>query len=351
MVTVKTGERLLLSGKIYDIVEDVEEGQEKSEVSLPLPKNADGVRTIDSPENIKNVLVGVHGHGYIGLIDFMGEDSSIVQAARTSYGKGTKKTREDRGLIRYLMRHSHTTPFEMVEFKFLVKMPIFIARQWVRHRTANINEYSGRYSVMTDEFYVPEVDNILGQSTRNRQGSEGVLPEDVRKAFVDDVTKTSQETYSRYQKALAGGISREMSRILLPLNLYTKWYWKNDLHNILHFLLLRMDAHAQQEIRDFAIPMYGLVSQVAPITCEAFMDFSMQGVRLSDKEQNALSLILNNGEKFEKACELSGIELIRPDGKPMTTGEGPEFRDKLEKIRGRAQKILSATEVGRNPDY
>ncbi len=348
MVTVKTGERLLLGEKTYDIVDDIDSGKEDSvkRPELRLPSNSDGIRFVsaDAPEGVKNVLVGVQNKGYIGLIDFMGGDSSIVQAARTSYGSGTRATRQDRGLIRYLMRHDHTTPFEMVELKFIAKMPIFVARQWVRHRTANINEYSGRYSIMIDESFVPELDSVLGQDTRNRQGSQGELPDNVRMDFINDVETISKEAYERYRKALDAGVSREMARIMLPLSVYTKWYWKNDLHNTFRFLTLRLDTHAQKEIREYAVPMFALVNVVAPIACEAFREFTLEGTRLSGKEQDVLAIMLR-GKSFEEACVRSGIELMRSDGTHLKTGEGPELREKIERMEKRAEKLLNATQA------
>ncbi|KKM13389.1 hypothetical protein LCGC14_1716760, partial [marine sediment metagenome] len=211
--------------------------------------------------------------GFVGLIDYMGDDSSIVQAARVSYGAGTKKVSEDRGLIRYLMRHYHTTPSEMVTLKFHAKMPIFVARQWIRHRTASVNEYSGRYSIMVDEFYVPELEHILPQSTTNKQGRDGEMSMADKIAVRDEIIKSNIECYNRYQNLLGGdlekssmvfsdsfeGISREMARGVLSVNNYTEWYWKIDLHNLFHFLALRMDSHAQYEIRVFADAMYDLI--------------------------------------------------------------------------------------------
>ena len=184
--------------------------------------------------------------GFVRLVDYMGGDESIVQAARVSYGRGTKTVNEDRGLIRYLMRHMHTTPFEMVELKFHVKLPIFVARQWIRHRTANVNEYSGRYSVMKDEFYIPEPQAIHRQSRRNKQGrANEEVPEELRKKVLETLGSAQRETYREYSAMLEEDIARELARIHLPLSLYTEWYWKIDLHNLFHFLHLRVDPHAQ----------------------------------------------------------------------------------------------------------
>ena len=204
--------------------------------------------------------------GFVRLVDYMGGDESIVQAARVSYGKGTKSVNEDRGLIRYLMRHLHTTPFEMVELKFHVKLPIFVARQWIRHRTANVNEYSGRYSVMKDEFYVPEHEAIHFQSLKNKQGRRKEdVPVELRHKVLEILSGSQAQLYSEYQGMLEDDIARELARINLPLSLYTEWYWKIDLHNLFHFLRLRIDPHAQYEIRVYGEAMAEITQKVAPI--------------------------------------------------------------------------------------
>jgi len=242
-------------------------------------------------------------HGFIALVDAMPRlvpqgqtaDAAIVQAARVSYGQGTKKISEDRGLIRYLLRHRHTTPFEMVEFKFHVAMPIFIARQWIRHRTANVNEYSGRYSLMPDRFYRPSVDQVRKQSKSNRQGGEELFtnqPDSPQEALTAqeflDYLAQSEKLYEQYTKLNEKGVSRELARIGLPVSLYTEWYWKCDLHNILRFLSLRMDSHAQMEIRVFAQAMHDLIEPIVPITCEAFGDYEIDSVHLTKLELAAL---------------------------------------------------------------
>jgi len=239
--------------------------------------------------------VKVHDHGLVALIDVMprmapvgkGADYAIVQAARVSYGEGTKKVNEDRGLIRYLARHRHTTPFEMVEFKFHHVMPIFIARQWVRHRTANINEYSARYSIVQDRFYHPSIDNVRKQSASNRQGGEEPIDNVTAQEFLTYLDKV-EESYAEYQRLMDKGVAREIARIGLPVNVYTEWYWKIDLHNLFHFLSLRMDAHAQQEIRDYATAMYALVQPIVPIAAEAFLDYNFGSLHLSRLEVEAL---------------------------------------------------------------
>lgn len=245
--------------------------------------------------------VKVHEHGFVALVDAMPRlvpegqtaDSAIVQAARVSYGQGTKRINEDRGLIRYLLRHRHTTPFEMVEFKFHIAMPIFVARQWIRHRTANVNEYSARYSILPDRFYIPSIENIRKQSKSNRQGGEQTFDlsagEELRTAeqFIEYISQV-ERLYAQYQDLTEKGVSRELARIGLPVNVYTEWYWKCDLHNILRFLSLRMDAHAQQEIRDYAVAMHRLLEGIVPVTLEAFHDYELESMRLTRLEVEAI---------------------------------------------------------------
>ena len=226
--------------------------------------------------------------GFVRLVDSMGGDDAIVQSARVSYGKGTSKVSQDRGLIRYLMRHRHTTPFEMVEFKFHCKMPIFVARQWVRHRTANINEYSLRYSEARDDFYFPDPNHIEFQSAVNKQGRMGKVDEDLKKkvqAYFKEISDRSFEIYCELNEA---GVARELARAILPVNLYTEWYWKNDLHNLLHFIGLRSDGHAQYEIRVFSDAMASYVKKVAPFAWEAYQDYVVKGMRFSKIEQSIL---------------------------------------------------------------
>ncbi|HET6246864.1 MAG TPA: FAD-dependent thymidylate synthase [Tepidisphaeraceae bacterium] len=239
--------------------------------------------------------IKVHDHGLVALVDVMPRlapvgktaDAAIVQAARVSYGEGTKQVNEDRGLIRYLARHRHTTPFEMVEFKFHHVMPIFIARQWIRHRTANVNEYSARYSVVRDRFYHPDIDNVRKQSLANRQGGEEPIDGATAQEFLDYLTKV-EGAYEDYQKLMDKGVARELARIGLPVNVYTEWYWKIDLHNLFHFLSLRMDDHAQQEIRDYATAMFNLVKPIVPIAAEAFLDYNLGSMHLTRLEIEAI---------------------------------------------------------------
>ena len=227
--------------------------------------------------------------GFVRLIDVMGDDAAIVQAARVSYGSGTKKVHQDRGLIRYLMRHLHTTPFEMVEFKFHIKLPIFVARQWIRHRTANVNEYSGRYSEMKDEFYLPSLDQLRAQSDTNKQGrSEEAFAPDVAQGIQSKMEQTQTGLYDEYQELLGTDLAREIARINLPVSNYTEWYWKVDLHNLFHFLNLRMDDHAQYEIQVYGKVMADIVRAAVPMAYEAFEDYILNADRFSGKELAAL---------------------------------------------------------------
>lgn len=237
--------------------------------------------------------IQVLDHGVVKLIDSMprekGEgDTAIVNAARTSYGDGTKSVRNNRNLIRYLLRNDHTSPFEMVEFKFFLKMPIFVARQHVRHRTANINEYSGRYSVMLEEFYIPEKEEIKTQSSLNKQGRDEKLSDELAEETQLLMNESSKNSFLTYNKFLEIDLAREISRIVLPLNSYTQMYWKIDLHNLLRYLRLRMDFHAQYEIRVYANAMYELIKPYVPLTIEAFEDYVLNGTRLSKFEKDLL---------------------------------------------------------------
>ncbi len=253
------------------------------------------VRLVDMMGGSARHEVRVHDHGFVALVDVMPRlvpegqtaDQAVVQAARVSYGLGTRQTSEDRGLVRYLMRHRHTTPFEMVEFKFHCAMPIFVARQWIRHRTANVNEYSGRYSVMPDRFYRPGIESVREQSSANRQGGEAPASESTATEFLAYLER-AEGLYEEYQSLLDKGVSRELARIGLPQSLYTEWYWKCDLHNTLRFLALRADAHAQLEIRAYAMAMWSLIEPIAPHSMEAFRDFEMEAVRLTRLEIEAV---------------------------------------------------------------
>jgi thymidylate synthase (FAD) len=261
-------------------------------------------------------------HGFVRLIDYMGSDDAIVQAARVSYGEGTKKLQEDRGLIRYLMRHKHTTPFEMVEFKFHVKLPIFVARQWIRHRSANVNEYSGRYSIMKEEFFVPPDEEIQKQSKSNKQGRVGELPPELRHKFIEYLRQSQTDAYSHYSGFIAEGVARELARINLPLSLYTEWYWKIDLHNLFHFLQLRTDRHAQKEIRDYAVVMADMVRTVCPLAYEAFEDYSLNSVSFSGPE---LAIM-----REQLAGVSTDIELLVSKG--LSKREATELAERLARI-------------------
>ena len=231
--------------------------------------------------------IPVLDHGFVRVIDYMGDDAAICQAARVSYGKGTKSVQNDEGLIRYLMRHWHSTPFEMCEVKLHVKLPVFVARQWIRHRTANVNEYSARYSILDREFYIPAPEHLAAQSVVNNQG-RGAALEGEEAARVLEILKTdANRAYDHYEAMISQdgqlGLARELARMNLPANIYTQWYWKVDLHNLLHFLRLRADAHAQYEIRVYAELMCKLVADWVPIAYAAFADYRMGGVSLSAK--------------------------------------------------------------------
>lgn len=280
-------------------------------------------------DNVRDLLgkeIPCLDKGFVRLIDFMGDDDAIVQAARVSYGAGTKRVSEDRGLIRYLLRHLHTTPFEMVEFKFHIKLPIFVARQWIRHRTANVNEYSGRYSEMKDEFYVPSLEQIRPQSTTNKQGrSEHTLPPDVAERIATRMEETQRGLYDEYQSLLGEDLARELARINLPVSNYTEWYWKIDLHNLFHFLRLRIDPHAQYEIRVYGEAMAELVKQVVPIAWEAFEDYILHSTKFSRNELSALASMLPTDLPEEAALEKFGLK-------------GREAREFLEKVRLHLQR-------------
>ncbi len=254
---------------------------------------------MNNKSEIKGKQINCLDKGFVRLVDFMGDDSSIVQSARVSYGEGTKTINEDRGLIRYLLRHKHTTPFEMVEFKFHIKLPIFIARQWIRHRTANVNEYSGRYSEMKDEFYLPDISQIRHQSTLNKQGrADEVLDPETSQEIIDKMQYIQKDLYNNYKEFLDEGLAREIARINLPLSNYTEWYWKIDLHNLFHFLRLRIDSHAQYEIRVYGEAMAEIIKEIVPLAWEAFEDYHLKSMYFSKMELEALKLILK-GEKVE----------------------------------------------------
>ena len=284
--------------------------------------HSNSTKRVTSPE-LEKVLyeaIPVLDHGFVRVIDYMGDDSSIVQSARVSYGKGTKKVSTDEGLIKYLMRHRHSTPFEMCEIKYHVKLPIFIARQWIRHRTANVNEYSARYSILDKEFYLPAKDQLAAQSQSNRQGRGDILQgkqaEEVLNILKDDATRT----YNNYEKLLNErfdgtkidenkiGLARELARMNLTLNTYTQWYWKTDLLNLLNFLFLRADDHAQYEIRVYAQIMLDTVKKWVPITYQAFMDYRVGAAEISSKGLKVIKSMISGKKVSQEESGLSKRE-------------------------------------------
>ncbi len=271
-------------------------------------------------EKILYEALAILDHGFIRVVDYMGNDTSIVQAARVSYGKGTKKVNTDAGLIKYLMRHWHSTPFEMCEIKYHVKLPIFIARQWIRHRTANVNEYSARYSILDKEFYLPAQENLAAQSQSNRQGRGEVLEGEQAKKVLDLLKTDAERTYSNYEEMLNErfdgsiindnqiGLARELARMNLTLNTYTQWYWKTDLLNLMNFLRLRADHHAQYEIRAYADVMLDTLKKWVPITYEAFMDYRVGGTEVSAKGKLIIQKLIKGEEVSMEGSGLSKRE-------------------------------------------
>ncbi|MCB2138294.1 FAD-dependent thymidylate synthase [Albidovulum sp.] len=255
-------------------------------------------------------------HGLVRVIDYMGDDAAITQAARVSYGRGTKAVQNDEGLIRYLMRHWHSTPFEMCEVKFHVKLPVFVARQWIRHRTANVNEYSARYSILDREFYIPAPEHLAAQSTVNNQGRGELLEGEEAARVLDILREDAMRSYDHYEDMLSQdgqkGLARELARMNLPANVYTQWYWKVDLHNLFHFLRLRADAHAQYEIRAYAEVMCQIVRDWVPLAYGAFEDYRLGGVNLSQKAIDVLRRRLKG-------------EVITQETSGMSKGEWREF--------------------------
>ena len=265
----------------------------------------------------KNEIIGTSIDcldGFVRLVDYMGDDSSIVQAARVSYGNGTKKVHEDRGLIRYLIRHQHWTPVEMVEFKFHVKIPVFVARQWIRHRTANVNEISARYSEMKDEMYLPPLEQISSQSKDNKQGrNPEPFPEETSQSIQNIIAEGNEHQYKLYQSLLEMGVARELARTVLPVGHYTEWYWKIDLRNLMNFLALRLDPHAQWEIRVYAEAMAEIVKKAVPVAWEAFEDYILYSKHFSKAEVGIISEVIgNSGANLEELAQkhnLKGREL------------------------------------------
>ena len=285
--------------------------------------------TVPALEEILYEPLPVLDRGFVRVIDYMGDDGAIVQAARVSYGRGTRRVSEDRGLINYLMRHRHTTPFEMCEIKYHVKLPIFVARQWIRHRTANVNEYSARYSILDNEFYIPAPEHLAAQATVNRQGRGDVLQGEAARRVLDLLREDSERAYARYAAMLnedeAGapldpawpGLARELARMNLSLNFYTQWYWKTDLHNLMHFVALRADAHAQYEIRVYAEALLKVLERWLPTTHAAFVDYRLHAAELS---RPALAVVRRM---------LRGEAVTQPDS-GLTPREWRELRSLLE---------------------
>lgn len=272
--------------------------------------------TADGMERHLYVAHPVLDHGLVRVIDYMGDDAAITQAARVSYGRGTKAVQNDEGLIRYLMRHWHSTPFEMCEVKFHVKLPVFVARQWIRHRTANVNEYSARYSILDREFYIPAPENLAAQSTVNNQGRGALLEGEEAARVLDILREDAMRSYDHYEAMLSQdgqqGLARELARMNLPANVYTQWYWKVDLHNLFHFLRLRADTHAQYEIRVYAEAMCRIVKDWVPLAYGAFEDYRLGGTTLSGKAMEVLRRRLKG-------------EVVTQESSGMSKGEWREF--------------------------
>jgi len=274
--------------------------------------------TVPALEEILYEPLPVLDHGFIRVVDYMGDDAAIVQAARVSYGKGTRQASQDEGLIRYLMRHRHTSPFEMCEIKLHVKLPMFIARQWIRHRTANVNEYSARYSILDKEFYVPAADQLAVQSSINNQGRGEAINRDDAEIILDLMKGDAAQAFNSYEQLInsdADGkpidperpaLARELARIGLPLSTYTQWYWKTDLHNLFHFMALRADSHAQYEIRVYADVIRDIANRWVPLASKAFEDYRLHGVELS---RDAIEVVRRRlrGENVER--ETTGLSL------------------------------------------
>jgi len=313
---------------------DLTNQQKKEIAEQQSQKNITKRVTSPELEKILYEVLPVLDHGFIRVVDYMGDDTSIVQSARVSYGKGTKKISTDSGLIKYLMRHRHSTPFEMCEIKYHVKLPIFVARQWIRHRTANVNEYSARYSILDKEFYLPTKENLAAQSRNNRQGRgdliDGKQADDVLKILKEDAEKSYNDYETMLNERYDGtiinenkkGLARELARMNLTLNTYTQWYWKTDLLNLLNFLSLRADDHAQYEIRAYADVMIDTLKKWVPITYEAFMDYRVGGMELSSKGKSVISKLIK-GEN----CDFENSKLSKREWNELMESFG--FKEKM----------------------
>ena len=292
--------------------------EQRAEIDAAQAARAETRRaTVPALEELLYEPLNVLDHGFVRVIDYMGDDAAVVQAARVSYGKGTKRVSDDAGLINYLMRHRHTTPFEMCEIKYHVKLPIFVARQWIRHRTANVNEYSARYSVLDKEYYIPAPEQLAAQSQSNRQGRGDLLEGAEAQRVLDILRADAELTYDHYAEMLnedetgkpvddsRSGLARELARMNLTLNTYTQWYWKVDLHNLMHFLSLRADAHAQYEIRVYADAMMDTLRRWVPLTASAFEDYRMGAAHLSAKGLAVVKRLIAGESVDQKASGLS----------------------------------------------
>jgi len=309
--------------------------QQKKEILEQQSQQNTTKRTVSTElEKILYEVISVLDHGFIRVVDYMGEDSSIVQAARVSYGKGTKKVSTDSGLIKYLMRHRHTTPFEMCEIKYHVKLPIFVARQWIRHRTANVNEYSARYSILDKEFYLPEKEHLAAQSKNNRQGRGNLINGKQADAILAMLKQDAEKTYKNYEEMLnerfdgttidesKDGLARELARMNLTLNTYTQWYWKTDLLNLLNFLNLRADNHSQYEIRVYAEAMLKTVKKWVPIAYEAFVDYRVGGLELSSKSKLVIEKMIKG-----QTCNFENSNLSKREWNELMESFG--FTEKI----------------------
>jgi len=278
--------------------------------------------TVPALEAILYEPLSVLDHGFVRVVDYMGDDAAIVQAARVSYGRGTRKVSEDQGLINYLMRHRHTTPFEMCEIKYHVKLPIFVARQWIRHRTANVNEYSARYSILDKEFYIPDPEHLAVQATTNRQGRGAVLEGEAARRVLDLLRRDAEHAYAGYSELLnededasgsptdpgQPGLARELARINLSLGFYTQWYWKTDLHNLMHFLSLRADPHAQYEIRAYAEVMLETLARWVPMAHAAFLEYRMNAATISATGLAVIRRMIEGEQLDQRSSGLSARE-------------------------------------------
>jgi len=312
----------------------ISEQQKKEIIEQQLQKNTTKRVTSPGLEKILYEAIPVLDHGFVRVVDYMGDDTSIVQSARVSYGKGTKKVSTDSGLIKYLMRHRHSTPFEMCEIKYHIKLPIFIARQWIRHRTANVNEYSARYSILDKEFYMPSKDHLAAQSKSNRQGRGDLINGKQADEILNILKKDAEQTYDNYELMLNErfdgttinennkGLARELARMNLTLNTYTQWYWKTDLLNLLNFLALRADSHAQYEIRAYADIMIDTLKKWVPITFDSFMDYRVGGMELSSKGKSVIQKMLKG-----ETCNFESSLLSKREWNELMESFG--FKEKI----------------------